>query len=158
MHYTIDLLMHSTRPVPQYFTTAGAKWKELLADISSVSPGVLAKRLADNQRWFELNCGGRPVAQEIMAWSAFGSLYNIRTNFEQNMDDAEKLAKAFATSLCSPEVKGHAQNAAQSYGVAEPRANVVRVRHANHRPARPSALTSVAGTSASRRKQTTTGR
>ncbi len=157
MHYTIDLLMHSSRPVPQYFATAGSKWKELLADISSISPAVLARRLGDNQRWFELNCGGRPVAQEIMAWSAFGSLYNIRTNFEQNMDEAEKLAKAFATSQCSPEVKDHAKNAARSYRVAEPRTAIARIGP-NHRVARPTALTSAAGTSAIRRRQTTTGR
>ncbi len=158
MQYMIDLMLHSTRPVPQYFATAGSKWKELLGDISSVSVGVLARRLADNQRWFELNCGGRPVAQEIMAWSAFGSLYNVRTAFEQNMGDAEKLAKAFATSLCTPEVKHHAESAARSYRVAEPRAAPVRTGPAAHRPARPSAVTSAAGTSAIRRKQTTTGR
>ena len=88
-----------------------------MKEIPATSVEALAKRLTTEQFWFENHCGGRWEGQEIMAWSAFGSLYTTDNGFDDNDVAAQNLAKAFKSSMCSIEVKGYARRAAESYGI-----------------------------------------
>lgn len=117
MHTTIEMLMKGDQSVPENFMAAAGRWKDLLADIDDVDVGTLARRLTDNQMWFEHNCGGRWVGQEVMVWTGFAHLYSTHTGWDGNESRGEKLAAAFSTSMVSLEVKGGARRAAKSYSI-----------------------------------------
>lgn len=117
MHYTIEKLMFSTEPIQQYFVAARDKWKELLDRHKDSSVEELAEAITHAQSWFEHNCGSRWPGQEVMVWSAFGYLYTTVSGFEGKEPLAEKVARAFEASMCSAEVKSHARDAVESYGV-----------------------------------------
>lgn len=109
--------MHGDDSVVGYFVAAKERWAKILKDVNDVSVQTLSKRLTDEQMWFEHHCGGRWDGQEVMAWTAFASLYTTEAGFEDNAGAASKLARAFDASMCSIEVKGLAERAAKSYGV-----------------------------------------
>ncbi len=71
--------------------------------------------------WFETNCGGRYVGQEIMVISGIARFYSTMLGFEANddLDTARKIYRAIQKSYCSMEVKGHADTVAKSYGLLE---------------------------------------
>ena len=117
MHATIEKLMQGDDRIVGYFVAAKARWAKILKDVHDTSVQTLAERLTDEQMWFEHHCGGRWDGQEVMAWTAFASLYTTAAGFDGNADSARKLAKAFLASMCSIEVKGLAGRAAKSYGV-----------------------------------------
>lgn len=115
MHYTIERLMNGDDDVTGQFVAAKDRWENILSNLETDSVDALAKRISVEQSWFEANCGGRWEGQEVMAWSAFGSLYKTALGFDENATVVSKLAEAFEKSMCSIEVKGHARNAAKSY-------------------------------------------
>ncbi|MHB8385261.1 hypothetical protein [Metallibacterium sp.] len=117
MHTTIEKLMHGDVSIVSYFVAAKERWTKILKDAHGATVQTLAKRLTDEQMWFEHHCGGRWDGQEVMAWTAFASLYTTQAGFGDNADAARKLARAFDASMCSIEVKGLAKRAAKSYGV-----------------------------------------
>lgn len=119
MHYTIEKLMHFQEPVQQYFIAAQQKWAKILANIDSISTANLAETLSNHQDWFESNCGGRLLGQEIMAWSAFGYFYSTDSGYGENEEKVKKLAESFQSSTCSGEVLSHAEDAAKLYYVNE---------------------------------------
>jgi hypothetical protein len=117
MHYTIERLLTGDTTVPTHFELARDKWNELFEGKFDATVSDWARWLTDQQiMFFEHRCGGRWEGQEVMAWSGFGSLYSIKLGFtEDTRKLAIKLAKAFAQSSCSIEVKGAARRAALSY-------------------------------------------
>lgn len=118
MHRTIEKLMANEEPVGEYFVAAKQKWADMLADITEVSVAELADRLTSEQSWFERHCGGRWDGYEVMVWSGFGSIYDVTLGYERDglgRAEAVKLAEAFASCMCSVEIKGIARDVAASY-------------------------------------------
>lgn len=121
MHSVIESLMNNDPSVVEYFSKAQEKWQEILSDIKTVSVSELAERLSSAQPWFEANCGGRTKGKQIMPWTGFASIYSIQDGYDRpnkSMDEAAKLANAFAKSSVSVEVKGAAREAASSYYIS----------------------------------------
>ncbi len=117
MRDTIERLLNGDTSVVADFQRAKEKWSELFdakpdAPVAEWAAWLSAKQIP----FFEHRCGGRWPGQEIMTWSGFATLYDKGTGFtDENRARARKLAKAFAGSSCSVEVKGGAINAAQFY-------------------------------------------
>lgn len=115
MHHTIDLLLKQDENVLEYYQTALDKWKEILESSDALSVEALAQRLFAEQLWFEHNCGTRWVGQEIMVITGISQFYDLSKGFEDNLDKAILVYKAFMASYCSIEVKGVAKDVARSY-------------------------------------------
>lgn len=116
MHDTIERLINGDKSVVDNFVEAKARWSRILVNVRTEDVKDLAARITTEQSWFERHCGGRWPGQEVMVWAAFASLYTTAGGFEENAESAKKLAKAFAASMCSLEVKSGARAAAESYG------------------------------------------
>jgi hypothetical protein len=69
--------------------------------------------------WFEANCGGRWVGQEVMVVSGLAGLYSSETGFDRNEKRARLLYDAFQSSYCSVEVKSIAEEVARSYDLLD---------------------------------------
>ena len=113
-------LLKGNVQVVQYYQIAKQKWDVFFKTHQDQPMSVWATWLTDEQiSFFEHQCGGRSLGQEVMAWSGFGALYSTRVGFEDNLALAKKLATAFANSSCSVEVKGQAARAAVSFHLDE---------------------------------------
>lgn len=69
MHYTIESLLDGA-PVANWYQTAKQYWQQVLSQIDPTDPDAIARVASDEQSWFERNCGGRWVGQEIMVVSS----------------------------------------------------------------------------------------
>jgi hypothetical protein len=119
MHFTIELLIKGDKKVCEYYQKAAQHWEEIWALPASRNVRDLAPLLSDEQTWFENNCGGGRVGQEIMAVSGIGMLYTTGPGFGDQVDKARLLYDAFQQSYCSLEVKIIARDIAQSYLLEE---------------------------------------
>jgi hypothetical protein len=121
MHYTVELLVRGDRNVSEFYRAAVGRWKEIWSRPNVKDVVYLATTLSDEQLWFERNCGGRWIGQEIMVVSGIGLLYSTGAGFEDKADRARLLYDAFQRSYCSVEVKSIAREVAESYGLLEER-------------------------------------
>lgn len=120
MHVYIEKLMEGDRSIVSYFVAAKERWAGILADVGSVDVDVLADRLTGDQNWFERNCGGRLVGQEIMVIAGFGSIFSTSEGYRRpglGFPEANKLLQAFHKSVVSVEIKQLADEIAESYWV-----------------------------------------
>ena len=116
MHYSLEELMAGNREIVGHYQRANAKWQEFFQTHRALGVKDWAQWLTDQQlSFFEHQCGGRLLGQEVMAWSGFATLYSTQVGFENNRPAAKRLVQAFAASMCSLEVKSHARAAALSY-------------------------------------------
>jgi hypothetical protein len=115
MQYTVELLITGDQKIGEYYRLAVERWKEIWLREESKDILPLAVMLSDEEFWFEQNCGGRGVSQEIMVLSGIGMLYSTRTGFGDNRQQAQRLHSAFQRSFCSIEVKFRIQEAAKFY-------------------------------------------
>jgi hypothetical protein len=119
MQYTVERLVHGDEQLIEYYREAVKRWGEIWSRPESRDLVRLATSLSDEQFWFEQNCGGRWIGQEIMVVSGFGSLYTTAAGFDQNAERARRLYNAFQRGYCSIEIKAIAREVATSYGVLE---------------------------------------
>jgi hypothetical protein len=119
MHYTAELLVNGDKQVIDYYHLAVERWKNVWTRPESSEVVALATLLSTEQSWFERNCGGRWVGQEIMVVSGMAMLYTTQAGFDGKADRARLLYDAFQRSYCSIEVKGIARDVAASYGLLE---------------------------------------
>ena len=84
-------------------------------DFSSVD--ILAKKLEFTQSRFEVECGGKYLGREIMAFVGIGQFYNELIGFDNDYDDAIKVRDAVSESYCSVEVKWYFENAINHFGL-----------------------------------------
>ncbi|RJF96911.1 hypothetical protein D3870_21315 [Noviherbaspirillum cavernae] len=120
MRMVLEALVNGNDEIVEHFAQAKARWTRLLANASTVSVDELAEKLTSEQFHFERNCGGRYLGKVIMGWSGFITLYSCQNGYEgDNGRLAYKLAKSFANSSCSLEVKHAAKKAAEMYHVSE---------------------------------------
>ena len=120
MHYTIELLVQGNGSVLEFYANAVGKWNEIVNSEDFVSVESLSRRVSIEQiPFFENQCGGRWVGQEIMCVVGIGQFYSTETGFGTNVKSALKIYDAIMRSSCSLEVKGHARRVAESYDLLE---------------------------------------
>lgn len=115
MHYTVELLLAGDRKIVTYYKTALTHWAEIINRRGLISDvDTLASFLTSEQSWFEANCGGREIGQEIMAVVGIAQFYSTTDGFTDRIR-ARRVYKALRRSYCSLEVKSHAKRVAQDY-------------------------------------------
>lgn len=115
MHYSVEMLVRGQDKIVKYYEEAAKHWREIWAREDALDLAKLAKMLTSEQMWFEDNCGGRWVGQEVMVVSGLVGLYSTEVGFDGNLEKAHLLYDAFQTSFCSIEVKSIAEEVARSY-------------------------------------------
>lgn len=119
MHYSVEMLLHGQAEVIDYYRLAVERWQEIWSRPEASRLEQLARMLQHEQMWFEKNCGGRWVGQEIMVVSGLAGLYSTATGFDGNENRARLLYDAFQSSFCSVEVKSIAEEVASSYDLLD---------------------------------------
>lgn len=119
MYYTIEMLVTGSREIVDYYGAAERRWGEIMARPEARDVVALARMLTSEQDWFERNCGGQYIGQEIMVVAGMGRLYSTGYGFDDKADQARRLHDAFQQSYCSLEVKSIAREVAQMYGLLE---------------------------------------
>jgi len=119
MNYTIEHLIDGDQDVLSYYQNAKTRWLKILTENLSLNSDELAKVLSNEQFWFEKNCGGRWVGQEIMVVTGIVQFYTTARGFDDNRGKAKLVYEAFMKSYCSIEVKGAVEDVAKSYNLIE---------------------------------------
>ena len=148
MHYTLELLIKGNPDVVDYYREALAWWKTVIADNPTFDVERLSMVLTAEQAVFERKCGGRFVGQEIMVIVGIGQFYTTEHGWDQfpspvtridangkrirltrrgvpvgallsPREKAQRIYKGIMKSYCSVEVKGYADEVAQSYQLLE---------------------------------------
>ncbi|MGO8752056.1 MAG: hypothetical protein ACLQNE_39455 [Thermoguttaceae bacterium] len=115
MHYSVEMLVRGRAEVVEYYRVAAERWGEIWHRPDAHDLARLSKMLSSEQMWFERNCGGRWVGQEVMVVSGLAGLYSTEVGFDDRLEQARLLYDAFQTSFCSVEVKSIAEEVARSY-------------------------------------------
>ncbi|HEV7222646.1 MAG TPA: hypothetical protein VGN42_08095 [Pirellulales bacterium] len=120
MHYTIEMLIQGRGEIIAFYHAAADHWRAIWDREDAANLEMLARMLPTEQMWFEKNCGGRWVGQEIMVVSGFALHYSTEGGFVENgYERARLLYDAIQSSLCSVEVKVIAEDVAESYDLIE---------------------------------------
>ena len=119
MHYSMEMLIQGKSEVVGFYRTAADRWREIWSRRESRDLPSLAKLLTSEQLWFEHNCGGRWVGQEVMVVSGLAGLYTTEAGFDDKLPLARLLYDAFQSSYCSVEVKSIAEEVARSYDLLD---------------------------------------
>lgn len=96
---------------------ANTEWRAFFTELDGADIGTLAARLGFFQRTIQGVFDSQSLGESMMAWSAFGCLYDTQAGWGANTQRALDLCAAFARSNCTPEVKSEARSAAISYGL-----------------------------------------
>lgn len=119
MHYSLEMLVQGRSEVVDFYRTAADRWREIWSRKESDNLLSLANLLTSEQMWFEHNCGGRWVGQEVMVVSGLAGLYTTEAGFDEKLPRARLLYDAFQSSYCSVEVKSIAEEVARSYDLLD---------------------------------------
>ncbi len=118
MHLAIEAMRQGDNITP-HFKAGFAKWAELLKDIRTQKLAELAEVLSEAQvDYFERQCGGRSLGQEVMAWTAIAYYFDTEEGgFGDDVEVARKVYDALQLSQVSIDVKVHTERAAITYGL-----------------------------------------
>jgi hypothetical protein len=121
MKLVVRELTKGNHKITDYFDEAGKKWAEIIKSDVFDDPAALAKWCTSNQIWFEQNCGGRWLGQEVMATSAIAGFYDPSSGWkDEPKANAMRVIQAIHDSQCSLEVKYEAEKAANEYELEWP--------------------------------------
>ncbi len=113
MEYTIEALVKGDPEIAHHYARGAKRWVVILRTNPSGLP--LAERLPIEEAWFEINCGGRRLGQEVMAVTGIAYLYSTADGFGDNRETARRVSDAIQASTCSVELKGVADRLAHLY-------------------------------------------
>ncbi len=116
---TIESLIQGDQDILKWYAAAKQRWAELLELKSGKTVESLGKILTDAQFWFEHNCGGRSIGQEIMVAVGIGQYYSTLSGFEGDAHKAKFIYNAIMASHCSGEVIYYANRFAEMYDLDE---------------------------------------
>ncbi len=114
MHYTIEALV-TGNDASVWYRNAVKHWEEVLADVDPTDAKAIAKLADLEQMWFEQNCGGRFIGQEVMVVSGIGQYYRTSDGFDNRLDQAKAMYNGLRSSMCSVEIHHHADDMAKSF-------------------------------------------
>lgn len=117
MKSTLHMLLSGNPRVLVYYENACEIWREILADPGLGDFNALVQEIEIKQKQFELECGGKPDAFEVMALVGLAQFYNESGEFGDSVFDALTVVNAILKSSCSPGVKEHVRLAAECYGL-----------------------------------------
>ena len=119
--FTMSELLKGNENIVQYYINAKKIWLEIREgeDFSSIE--TLANKLEVMQSRFEIECGGKYLGREIMAFVGVGQFNNELIGFENDYDGVFKVTDAVAQSFCGIEVKWYFENAIKHFGLNDVR-------------------------------------
>lgn len=120
MHLTIEALREGEE-IGAYWRAAFTKWRDLMRSLVAMKVADLAEAIGEAQRdYFEPQCGGRALGQEIMAWSGIAYFHDAEDgSFGDDLEKARKIYDAIQLAHVSIDVKVHAERAAITYDLFE---------------------------------------
>ena len=119
MRQILGELATGNSSISDYFSEALEKWEGILSEHPPSDVDGLSNELHIQQDWFERNCGGRWLGQEVMVASGIAQFYDSKNGFDDDLDIARKIVEAFERSSCSMEVKGHARELSEYFDLDE---------------------------------------
>lgn len=114
MHYTIEALV-TGEDAGDWYRVAVQHWQQVLASVDTTNTKAIAALADGEQGWFEQNCGGRYIGQEVMVVSGIGQYYRTSDGFNDRLEKAKAMYNGLRTSMCSVEIHHHADEMAKSY-------------------------------------------
>ena len=116
---TIEAL-RDNQPIGEFYKAAFVKWRDLLKNLDKTTLSDLATAISEAQfDYFERQCGGRAMGQEIMAWTGIAYFHTSEDGFGDDIEQARKLYDAMQLSHISLDAKVHAEKAAISFDLFE---------------------------------------
>jgi len=115
-----ELLINGDERIMHYCRNAKEKWSVIIEKNPDFDLDNLAEELSLSQLWFEKNCGGQKLGQEIMVTVGIGQFYSSKAGFDSdNLKNAQAIHEAFKRSNCSAEVKVETDKIAEDYHLYE---------------------------------------
>lgn len=119
----ISRLMNGEHQVCDQFARAKTFWDAFYEDHSTDSVQDLSECLFTAQRRFynQVAPDNYPFAKALMPLTAIAALYDDATGFEENVELAQRIVRAFRASMVSVEVKGaYLRSTLKIYGLEVP--------------------------------------
>jgi hypothetical protein len=113
----IQKLLSGDPNIPAQMEKAKSFWDDFFEQYRDLPVKDLAKKLSLRQARFESDVfdSNRFLAKMLMPVTCLGSIYNVQTGWDENLDLAVKTVQAFAESSCSLEVKSATEQAVGLY-------------------------------------------
>jgi hypothetical protein len=99
------------------YKQAHRAWADFFTELETADVGTVSARLYFFQPVVEKIFGGREIGHSMMAWTAFAAMYDGKGGWGAHERRARELVAAFEASICSPEVKAEARDAAAFYKI-----------------------------------------
>jgi len=112
-----ELLINGDERIMHYCRSAKEKWAVMLEKHPDFDLDNLSEELSSSQSWFEKNCGGEKLGQEIMVTVGIGQFYSSKEGFGDDLKDAQAIYEAIKRSNCSAEVKLVTEKVAEDYNL-----------------------------------------
>lgn len=119
---TLEKLINGDADIVGAYKRVKRKWDEILKDFNWDAENaieVMAQLVTQYQIPIEHIAGERWLGQEIMVIVGIGQFYSSELGLEANIKEAKIVYNGFLTSMCSLEVKYHAENVGNIYGINE---------------------------------------
>jgi len=115
-----ELLINGDERIMHYCLNAKEKWSVIIEKHPDFDLDGLSEELSSSQPWFEKNCGGEKLGQELMVTVGIGQFYSSKKGFDSdNLKNAQAIYEAIKKSNCSAEVKMEADKIAEDYHLYE---------------------------------------
>lgn len=117
---TLEKLIKGDIEILDAYKRVKEKWDEILKDFDWDAENAVEK-IAELVSFYQIPmehiAGERWLGQEIMVIVGIGQFYSSEVGFEANLKEAKTIYNGFLTSMCSLEVKYHAENVGIMYGI-----------------------------------------
>lgn len=119
---TLEKLITGDREILEAYQRVKAKWDEILQHFDWGAEDAV-ERMADLVTKWQLPmegiAGERWLGQEIMVIVGIGQFYNSYIGFDASIKQVKTVYNGFLTSMCSIEVKFHAETIGKLYGIED---------------------------------------
>jgi len=117
---TLEQLINGEADIIDTYKKVKEKWNEILKDFNWNSEKAIenmAQLVTKYQIPMELIAGERWLGQEIMVIVGIGQFYSSDMGFDSHIKKAKIVHNGFLRSMCSLEVKYHAENIGALYSI-----------------------------------------
>lgn len=117
---TLEKLIAGDSEIIEAYQKVKAKWSEILQDFDFESKDAVEKMAELVSFWqipMEHIAGERWLGQEIMVIVGIGQFYSTKIGFDANIKEVLTVYNGFLTSMCSLEVKYHAETIGRLYNI-----------------------------------------
>ncbi len=117
---TLEKLINGDPEIVDAYKRVKDKWDEILKDFDWEAENVIERMAKLVTKWqipIEHIAGERWLGQEIMVIVGIGQFYSSEIGFDTHIKEVKTVYNGFLTSMCSLEVKYHAETIGALYGV-----------------------------------------